>query len=111
MHTKFTLAFNMNSNDHKEKIVKTREILTENNFFLDDFFFMPISKETWYEIQTKIENALKVHYDLRVKCDEENNTPEIIQNNELVIEIFDNDCRLVMFQITPKGIEFSEYYS
>ena len=70
--------------------------------------FLMLSILFWKMLRT-----MKVLYDYLVICDERNNTPEVIDANELVVDIYLKPVRaaefiLVNFYATRTGQDFSE---
>ena len=79
--------------------------------------------QTHYLTRTRLVNTLKPLfenakntegvYDYLIVCDERNNTPAVIDANELVVDIYLQPVRsaefiLVNFYATPTGTNFSE---
>jgi len=86
---------------------------------LESFFFEFNDEETRYRVRTILSSYLEEVkakrgiYDYYVKCDEENNTPQVIDNNELEVWIFIKPMRVVEYIKVPltlssTGVNFGE---
>lgn len=85
----------------------------------DEFLFENNNKTTRSLFSSSVGSYLSrlkgqgAMYDYKVVCDESNNTPEVIDNNEMVCDIYIKPARAVEyitleFIATPTGVSFSE---
>lgn len=54
-------------------------------------------EQTYNQIKNEIEDYIKCS----VICDETNNTPETIDNNELILDVIDKTSGEIRFKFTP----------
>ena len=73
-------------------------IQKSENLIIDNDVLKSISAFVWYNIndsklRNDITDFLSRYTDFKIKCDDTNNPPVVIENSELVIELVKNDIQ------------------